>query len=142
MKKLKRYFCLVLVIVSLTSIQVFAEENAPRASAYIRSYSAYLDPTSSTTFEVWFDVTATGRMEELGTSVIKVQRSPDGSNWYTVRTYTKEMYPQMICENTGAHADCVSYTSIEPGFYYRAYVEFYAKNSSGTGYVYYYTARL
>lgn len=142
MKKLKRYVCFVLLIISMLSVQVFAEDTTPRASAYVRSYSAYLEPTSNSTFDVWFDVTATSRMDELGTSVIKVQRSSDGSNWYTVRTYKKEMYSQMICENTGAHTDCVSYTSIEPGFYYRAYVEFYAKKGTGTGYVYYYTARL
>ena len=47
----------------------------------------------------------------------------------------------MICENTSAHADCVSYT-MESGFYYRAYVQFYAKKGTGTGYLSYYTARL
>lgn len=141
MKKLKRCICCVLIFVMLVSVPVYANDTTHRASSYFSFYEAYLYRTSSTTFEVWFDVTATGGMDELGASVIKVQRSSDGSNWYTARTYTKEMYPQMICEDTGTHAACVSYT-MEPGFYYRAYVEFYAKNGSGTGYASYYTARL
>ena len=142
MNKIKRGICFLLAIAALISVPVYAENSGTRASSYFLSYSAYLHPTSSTAFEVWFSVMALNEMDELGASVIKVQRSSDGSNWYTVRTYTKEMYPQLICRNTGAHGACVSYTSMEPGFYYRAYVEFYAKNSSGTGYVYYYTARL
>lgn len=141
MKKVNRILCFVLSIIMLISVQVCAEEATPRASNYFSRYTAYLYQTSSTTFEVWFDVVATGRMDELGASVIKVQRSTDGTNWYTVRTYTKEMYSQMICENTSAHADCVSYT-MESGFYYRAYVQFYAKKGTGTGYLSYYTARL
>lgn len=141
MKKLMRLFAAILAIIMLISVQVCAAEVEPRASSYFRSYDAYLHRTSSTTFEVWFDVVADRIMVELGASKIKVQRSTDGTNWATVRTYTKSMYPQLVCSNTFTHADCVSYT-MEPGFYYRAYVEFYAKDTSGSAYLYCYTERL
>ena len=133
MKRFSRSICVVLVIGMLLAVPVFAEtetEATPYASSYFISYCAYLYKTTGNTFEVWFEVAARDGMDELGVSEIKVQRSADGTNWTTMWTYTPENYPQMICENTGSHGDCVTYYGIA-GYDYRAYVTFYAKNSRG-----------
>lgn len=133
MKRFTRCACFFLAIMMLLITPAFAAETVtPRASSYFMCISAYLEKTTGTQFEVWFDVTAVGGMDELGVSEIKVQRSSDGVNWTTMKTYSKDYYPQMICDNTVAHADCVTYTGTA-GYYYRAYVCFYAKNSSGFG---------
>lgn len=80
-------------------------------------------------------------MTELGASIIKVQRSSDGANWTTMKTFYKEDYSQMICTNTVCHAAYVTYTGTR-GYYYRAYIELYAKNSSGTGIMPEYTSTI
>lgn len=139
MKRFTQMICLLLITAMLLATPVCAAEGVePRASSFFTRHGAYLEVISSTKLEVWFDVFATGTMDELGAKTIKVQRSTDKSDWETVKTYKKDDYSQMICEDTYVHADCVTY-SYTTGYYYRAYVVFYAKNSSGIGEYDYYT---
>lgn len=132
MKRFTQCVCILMVAVMLMATPVFAAESVEqRASNFFGSYSVYLWKTSNTQFQVWFEVTAVSGMDKLGASTIKVQRSTDKSNWTTVATYEMEDYSNMIKSNTGYHDDYVTYT-YTTGYYYRAYVELYAKNSSGT----------
>lgn len=108
-----------------------AEAVSPRASSFFMSSSVYFDDVAGSRVDVWFDVTALGIMNELGTSKIKVQKSTDLEDWTTVQTYYKEDYSQMTDTNTGRHADCVPFYPTD-GYYYRAVVTLYAKNSSGS----------
>lgn len=142
MKRFIRYISLLLVILVLFPIAALAAEEAtPWASNFFGGSSVFLYKTSNTTFEAWFDVKAVRTMDELGVSVIKIQRSSDGEDWTTMKTFKKEDYSHLICEDTARHAECVSYTGTK-GYYYRAYVELYAKNSSGTGYMPEYTSSM
>lgn len=138
MKRFTQIICLLLAAATFLAIPVFAES---RASNYFMKYSTYLYKISDTQFEIWFDVTAVGGMEELGVKTIELEWSTDKSNWSPVKTYSKEDYSQMIKKNTSRHADCVPYT-YDSGYYYRAYVTFYAKNSSGRAEYSDYTATL
>lgn len=138
MKRFLRYVCAVMAVVLLLAVPAHAEEAAPRASSFFMSYDSSLYKATYRNIEIWFDVVAVEGMDELGVSSIKVQRSPDGSTWTTMKTYTPDRYPEMICENTSFHADYVTYVGT-PGFYYRAYVTFYAKNSTGFGERYQYS---
>lgn len=140
MKKFLRVVCALMAIITLFTTTVFAAESAsPRASNYFARTSTFIERYSDSELEIWFDVTATGTMSVLGVRSIELQRSTDRSNWTTVKTYDKADYSQMTCANTGAHADCVTYQGSST-YYYRAYVEFYAKNSTGTGVYGRYTA--
>lgn len=133
MKRFTRSICFVLVAVLLMSIPALAAETAePRASYFFGSSSTYLCNVSGTSFEAWFEVTGTARMEEIGVNFIKIQRSSDGENWTTMRTFSKEDYPQFLDYNTANHVGGISYTGTR-GFYYRAWIQLYAKNSSGWG---------
>lgn len=135
MKRFMRYVCVAVAIALLVAVPIRAEAADTRASSYFWAYDSYLWRTSSTSFEVWFDVNACDWMDELGVNSIKVQRSSDGENWATVKIYYPDVYSQMICEDTASHTSCVTYTG-SAGYYYRAQVIFYAKNSTGTGMVY------
>lgn len=140
MKRFSQMICLLLIAAMLFAIPAYAaEEVSPRSSSYFGSYSSYLWKTSNTQFQVWFNVKALRGMEILGASEIKVQRSSDASSWTTVWTYTKEVYPQMVAYGTGAHGNYVTYNAA-PGYYYRAYVQYYAKDSSGSAYLQDYTS--
>lgn len=141
MKRFSRLICLVVVFAMLAAIPAYATEASARASIYFSSYRAYCTKTSSTELTVSFMVVGTGEMDEIGASKIKVQRSSDGENWTTVKTFNKADYPNMTDTNTGGHGSTVSCT-VASGYYYRAYVEFYAANSNGFGERYYYTAKV
>lgn len=142
MKRFIQCVSLIVVAVIIFAIPVSAAEPVtPKASYYFTASSTYLWKESSTTFQVWFDITATGGMDELGASAITVQKSTDGVNWTTMYTYTKELYPHLIAKNTGTHDGYVTYTGT-PGCRYRALVTYYAKNSRGTGEVFEYTSSI
>ena len=130
MKRFVQFACLVLVFLMVLSIPANAVEFVARGSDYFGARSCYLWKTSSTQFQVWFDVTAMGTMDELGTSTIKVQRSSDGENWEDMQTYRKADYANMIHEDTARHASYVTYTGAQTDYYYRAYVCFYAKDGT------------
>lgn len=139
MKRYARFISVLLIISLIIAFPVYASnEVAPWSSAYFTSYDPFIYYESGDTFEIWFDVVAARCMQELGVSEIEIQVSPNGSDWTTSRTLYPEDYPQMICENTGFHADYVTYTGYI-GAYYRAYITFYAKNSTGIGEIYAYT---
>lgn len=138
MKQFIRVICFLAVFAMLMVVPAHAAEQSERASLFFSSYGAYCYAASSTIIEVNFAVIGVGVMDEIGASQIKVQQSSDKTNWTTVKTFEKEDYNSMTATNTGFHGTTLS-CNVTPGNYYRAYVTFYAKNSSGFGEKYYYT---
>lgn len=132
MKRLFQYCSVILVVVLIMAVPARAETTNTRESAYFTAYDSFLWKTSGTTFQVWFDVIGYDTMDKLGASCIKVQRSADGQNWTTVKTYLSSNYPDMIKENAFSHGGYVTYTG-SVGYYYRAYVTFYAAKNGGVG---------
>lgn len=133
MKKVIRITALLLVFALCIPVNVDAAEVvSPYASNYFMSYSTYLWETSSSSFQVWFNVTAVGTMTKLGVKYIDIERSSDGVNWSVVKTYEMEDYSSLVASNTYQHSGYVTYSSRQSGYQYRAYVDFYAKNGSGT----------
>lgn len=125
MKRFTQILCLFLVVAMVCVVPAFAAE---RASVFFMKTSCYLWKTSGTSFQVWFDVTATGGMDKLGASEIVVQRSSDGVNWSNEQTY----YSKTV-SNTGFHTDYVTFNRAVSGNYYRARVTFYAKDGNASG---------
>lgn len=132
MSKTVRIICIVMAIILLLVTPIYAEESNTYSSAFISSYDSFIDITSGRTMEIWFDVVGTGKMDEIGAESIKLYRSTNRTDWTLVKTFLPEDYPQMICEDTGMNYDCVTYTG-SYGYYYKAYVTFYASNSRGRG---------
>lgn len=141
MKKLVRGICMLLVCSLFFAVPAQAASIVePRASAFFSSYGTDLYKTSSSSFQIWFDVVSNVvTMDVLGVSEIIVYRSADQQSWTKMRTYTMDNHPQMVAQNTSAHIDYVTYNYATPGYYYRAYITFYAKNSTGIGERYIYT---
>lgn len=142
MKKLVRFLCLILACsLFLTVPAQAASVVEPRGSAFFAAYGTDLYKTSSTSFQIWFDVDANvgTNMQVLGASEIILYRSADQNSWTKIMTYEMDDYPQMVAYNTGSHIDYVPYDYATTGYYYRAYITFYAKNSTGIGERYVYT---
>lgn len=135
MKKLVRFVCMILACSLLFAVPAQAAETAePRASAFFASYGTDLYKTSSSSFQIWFDVTANAgnTMQVLGVSEIVVYRSADQQSWTKMRTYTMDSYPQMVAQNTTSHDGYVTYNYATTGYYYTARITFYAKNTTGS----------
>lgn len=101
-----------------------------RASEYITSYDAAIVANSDKTVSVDFDIAATGYMTTLGVSSIKIQKYDSGS-WTTVQTLTTSNTTGLQKSNAASYSKTVTSSSLSSGTY-RAYVTFYAANSSGS----------
>lgn len=141
MKKLTRFFCMILVLSLFLAVPAYAQTTVePRGSAFFSSYGTDLYKTGTRSFQIWFDVDANlDTMDELGVTEIIVYRSADQQSWTRMKTYTVDDYPEMLDYNTFSYAGYVTYNYATPGYYYRAYITFYAKNSTGIGERYVYT---
>lgn len=141
MKKLTRFACIILILGIFLAMPAQAQSIVePRGSAFFGTYGTDLYKTSSSSFQIWFDVVSNvSRMDVLGVSEIIVYRSADQQSWTKMRTYTMDNYPQMVAQNTTSHDGYVTYNYATTGYYYRAYITFYAKNSTGIGERYIYT---
>ena len=132
MRKFLRIVSIILVIALLPVMPANATENTTRTSLFFNALGVGINPVDHDTLEVWFDVVATGTMDKLGVSSIKVQRSSDASNWTTVHNYVKHYNSYFVCENTSAHDGCLTCTTVT-NYYYRAKVTFYAEKDGGIG---------
>ena len=141
MKKFMRIVCLVLALSLLLVVPTYAESTVePRGSAFFASYGTDLYKATSTSFEIWFDVDSNAAMMDvLGVREIIVYRSADQQSWTKMRTYDMEDYPNMVDTYAYSHTVYVTYGYATPGYYYRAYITFYAKDSRGIGERYVYT---
>lgn len=135
MKKLVRVICMMLVCSLLFAVPAQAASVESRESAFFSYYGTDLYKTSSSSFQIWFDVTANAwvSMQVLGVSEIIVYRSADQQSWTKMRTYTMDSYSQMVAQNTQSHDGYVTYNYATTGYYYTARITFYAKNSTGIG---------
>ena len=140
MKRFVRLICLVMVFSILATIPAYAAEGTSRASNFYASYRAYVTKISSTKLGVSFYVVGCGQMDVIGASRIRIQQSSDGTNWTTISNYYKETHSNLTRTNSGAYGSTVSCT-VAPGYYYRAIIDFYAKNSSGSATYVYYTEK-
>jgi len=134
MKRAIKCICLVLVVALMLPVSAMAAErpSAETYSLFFVSYDTWLYKLTDVKFEIGFDVTAKRTMQELGVSSIQIQRSANGvSGWSTRKTFTPDVYTQMIDENTVCNMDYVTYVGTY-GYYYRAKAVFYAKDSSGS----------
>lgn len=142
MKQLIKYVSWILVFSLLLIIPTYAVEGkAIEASDYFSYTNAFLSKVSGTTFKINFHVTGTGTMDEIGVSYIQLQVSSNNSSWSPVKSFYKSSTANMIDYNSSIHADDITYTGTT-GMYYRAYVEFYAMDDTGSGYKSYTTSSI
>ena len=135
MKKITRFAAIIVILGLMLAMPANAQSTAePRGSAFFGSYGTDLYKTGTRVFQIWFDVVANAAtMQVLGTSEIVLYRSADRQSWTKMRTYTMDTYTEMVDQNTSYHAGYVTYNYATPGYYYRARITFYAKNSTGIG---------
>lgn len=129
-----RLFAMIITIAMVIPIGVSAASEGtvqPRASSYLSAYSAYVYLAGNGEVRVYFDVTGTGTMDEIGALSIKIYESTDNSTWTRVATRTHDSTSGMLGYNDFYHSGHVTYQGVE-GRYYKAYVCVWAgKDGSG-----------
>lgn len=111
----------------------------PRASYYLDSYSAYIYPAGDGKIQVWFTVTGTDTMEDIGCLTIQIYESSDNSNWSWVKAFNYTNHEGMMATNKWYHSGHVDYQGTT-GKYYRAYVTIYAGENGDGDSRYFYTS--
>ena len=79
--------------------------------------------------------------EDLQSTKYSIEKIFDYYCMYPRKIFTKEDYPNLTDTNTFSHAGYVIYNGIK-GYYYRAYMELYAKDDSGSAIMSRYTGSM
>lgn len=117
---------LLVLALCISPLTIFAEA---RASDYINSRYASTSKDSTGKVTVYFDITATGRMTEIGATKVEIKNTHNT----TVKTfnYTDKGNEHMMGSNRTFYASSVTYQGLSGSAYY-AVVYFKAGNSSGS----------
>ena len=127
MRPFIRFVALILIFTMTIPVFASAVSDAvqPRASYYLNNYGAYIFLPGDGEVRVYFDVTGTGYMDELGALSIQIYEcSTNSSNindWTWKKTFTHDSTPGMLSYNDNFHGSYVTYQGTE-GKYYKAYV--------------------
>jgi len=114
-----------LMLAVFLCLSLFSPVAQARSSDYIFSYAASMNPDGGGKVSVWFDVTGTGKMEEIGSTTITIYE-----NGVLVKTFQYSTTPSMMAYNTAIHVSSVSYYGVAGNSYY-AYVYFWAAKQGG-----------
>ena len=110
----------ILMVSSLLHTSAFV-----RSSMYLDGYAAAVTPQSGGKIAVTVDVSGVGKQAVIGSNLIYIYESKDGSYFYKVKTYKAEDYPEMLSSGTYYYDTPVKYSG-KPGYYYKASVYCYA----------------
>lgn len=116
-----RIIALVMIIGLLFPVSVDATDAQQRASYYLDSYNAYVYLPGTGEVQVYFHVTGTDYMDELGALSIEIYESSDGTNWTWKKTFKHDTTAGMLSYLDDYHSGHVSYNGVA-GRYYKAYV--------------------
>ena len=119
----------ILIVACLLPVNALAVE--PRASDYLSAYTAYIYQAGWGKIQVWFDVTGTVYMDEIGSLEIRLYESKDNENWTWVKTFDYTDHSGMLGYDDFSHTGHIEYSGTI-GRYYKAYVCVWAgKNGNG-----------
>ena len=105
-----RVIAIILIFAIVMPIGTSAVEVQPRASDYLTSYNSYIYRPASGTIRVYFTVTGTDYMDELGALRIQIYESSDGgSTWTWKKTFTHDSTSGMLSYNDDFHSGYVTY---------------------------------
>lgn len=139
MVRIVAVFLVMALILPVGARAATAETVQPRASLYLDSYSSYIYPAGSGKIQVWFTVTGTHYMDELGALTIQIYESTNGSTWTWKKSFTHESTSGMLGYDDFYHSGHVDYQGVA-GRYYKAYVCIWAGENGDGDTRYFYTS--
>ncbi|MGD9568684.1 MAG: hypothetical protein AB7V48_10210 [Sedimentibacter sp.] len=119
---------MVLTLIFSTVSAASATDFSTQASLYLDRYYANIYSEGNGDISIWFEVEATGEMDEIGALSIRLQqKSTSSSTWKTIKTYSYTNYSNMLVNDKDFYVSSVDYSGID-GYSYRAYVTVWAGN--------------
>lgn len=131
-----RVTALVLIVLLVCPMAISAVD--PRASDYLTSYNAYPYAAGWGKIQIWFNVTGTDYMEDIGALTIQIYESTDESNWTWVKSFTNDSTPDMLGHDEIVYQSHVEYKGTI-GRYYKAYICIYAGDGTNGDTRYFWT---
>lgn len=126
-KKSIKIIAIVLVLATCFITTAYADV---QASEYIDSYNTYLYTPGEGKIEIWFDVQANTRSDEVGVLTVILKSSEDKVNWTTEETFRYYDYPEMLAYNATKYISHLEFAG-ETGLYYQAKVTIWVGNDGG-----------
>lgn len=138
MERKKSHFLVKLIAIALVfslcapigAQAAMPETVQPMASAYLMDYTAYICAMGNGDLEIWWEVTGTRTLADIGVLSVSLYESSDGSNYYWVKAFSFTNHPNMLWHNDFFCVDHVDYEGV-PGRYYKAYVHVWAGPEDG-----------
>lgn len=123
---------MILTLIFCTVSAANATDFSTQASQYLDRYYANIYSEGDGDISIWFEVEATGKMDEIGALSVRLQQRFDSSStWKTIKTYSYTDYSNMLVNDKDFYVSSVDYSGID-GYSYRAYVTVWAgKDGSG-----------
>lgn len=136
-RKRSRFFIKLIAIMMVVSLcapigaqAAMPETVQPMASAYLADYTAYICAMGEGKLEIWWEVTGTRTLADIGVLTVFLYESTDNTNFYWVESFRFTDYPNMLWHNNFFCMDHVDYEGV-PGRYYKAYIEIWAGPEDG-----------
>ena len=124
-------FALVISLCAPIGAQAAMPETIqPLASAYLTDYTAYICAMGDGNLEIWWEITGTRTLADIGVLVVYLYESTDNVNFGWVKTFQCYDYTNMLWHNNFFSMDHVDYEGV-PGRYYKAYVQIWAGPEDG-----------
>lgn len=133
---------LVLFITSAMVVPVHADTKdlvQPFSSPYLSNYSGSVYAAGNGVVQVWYDVTGTRTLQDIGSLSILLYESMDNTDFYWVETFRHINNPIMLGHNTGFYSSHVSYNGVV-GRYYKAYIGIYGGDGTNGTNRYFWTS--
>ena len=131
----KRIVAIIFALILLVNISGFA---FARASEYFGYTAVYAFAKDDGEILIEYDIDPTHRMLECGAKIVYIFEEQSDGDFEVVFSYHMDDYPEMIQHNTIIGDGEVTYQGT-PGLQYYALVGVYAKDSSGSETIYFYT---
>lgn len=137
MKRIKRTLvkiialCLVLCLTLPVTASAVDNVATPYASYYLNAYNTYICDLGNGNIQIWYEVAATGKMDEVGVlSIILYEVNSDGS-LTKVKTFLHENYDSMLATDDNYIYSYVSYQGSSSKTYKAQVCIWAGKNGSG-----------
>ena len=124
--------CLILLLaLPMPASAVTSDSVMPRASRYLTAYNTYICDVGGGNIQIWYEVTGTGYMDEIGVLSIELYEvNSDGSlTW--LKTFQHEDYSTMLSYNDDYIYSYVSYQGSSSKTYKAQVCIWAGKNGSG-----------
>lgn len=131
----KRIVAIIFALILLVNISGFA---FARASEYFGYTAVYAFAKDAGEILIEYDIDPTHRMLECGAKIVYIFEEQSDGDFEVVFSYHMDDYPEMIQHNSIIGDGEVTYQGT-PGLQYYALVGVYAKDSSGSETIYFYT---